>query len=75
MSYSDLVSTEVLFFINQLPWSYKNKIPKDFIDELYENYSEIIYKTFDPNKPFDKQTISDEAKSLIYEITIKYLDD
>ena len=73
MIYSDVVSTETLFFINQLPSSYKDKIPNELIEQLKENYSEVINDTLDNDKPFFRQKLDEKTQILISEITEKYL--
>ena len=74
MMYSDLVSTELIFFIKQLPYSYYKKIPTSLIENLYKNYSEDIYKKMDDRKLFYECDLCDETKSLINDIAVNCFD-
>ncbi len=71
----DLVtSSELLFMINQLPYSLKIKIPFELKSELYNNYNKEVYNSFIPDKPFYKQNIRDESIKMFYELVSEYMN-
>ena len=73
MNLNPVISSELLFMINQLPSSLKNSIPLEFKIELNNNYDKEIYNSFIPDKPFYAQNISDEALDLFYDLISKYI--
>ena len=66
-------SSELLFMINQLPFSIKKKIPAEFQMELLNEYSEDVYNSFIPDKPFYDQNISEEALTIFDDLMSKYV--
>ena len=73
MNLSDTEAAEVLFAINQMPFSKKQKIPKEVVDELLINYSKEFYSSLDNDKTFLKQNFSDEALEALNSIAADYL--
>lgn len=77
MNLDFLTSTELLFMIDQLPQSLKNKIPYELKSELKTKFDSNIYNSFVPDKPFYKQNVSDDALKIFYDIISEYtlIDD
>lgn len=72
MTYSEIVSTELIFIFNQLPYSYFSKIPAELIHSLNKSFSFDVYNKMDPDIPFFKQDLSSDTKMLIQDIAEKY---
>ena len=66
-------SSELLFMINQLPFSLKKKIPVEFKMEILNKYSKEIYNSFIPDKPFYEQNMSEEALTILYNLMSQYV--
>ena len=66
------VKAEVLFAIGQFPYSYRTKLPKEFMDYIEENYSLEHYNKLDQDKPFTKQDLSADAVEVLGLICEKY---
>lgn len=75
MNYNIETSNELLFIINQFPYSKKNKIPQELLAYLETQYNEEIYNKLDINKPFFKQEISEETKEALELLTNLYLEN
>ena len=75
MNLDIVTSNELLFMINQLPYSLKNKIPSKIKTELNNMYSKEIYDNLIIDEPFFEQDISNESLSLFYELISTYIVD
>ena len=72
---SSKVATELLFIINQFPYSQKNTIPKEFIEVLEQKHDDSYLTTFNKNIPFTKQNFSDETMQILKLVYEKYLNN
>jgi len=62
---SPKTAAELLFIINQFPYSKKQKISVDLIEYLKQNYDKTHYSNFKQNVPFTKQTFSNDTSKLM----------
>jgi hypothetical protein len=73
MNLDVVTSSELLFMINQLPVSLKNKIPLELRMKLNNEYSKEVYNSFIPDKPFYKQNIREESLEIFNDLVSKYI--
>lgn len=69
------VYAEVYFFINQLPYSYSNALPKELINELEENMSKEHYDSLDSDKLLIDQNPNKETIDMILSLSKYWLEN
>lgn len=62
---------EVLDILKYIPKEDYDKIPSDYINQLYQNAGESDF-TYNAALPFDRQPVSEEAKQILSDIAKKY---
>ena len=75
MNNQNYINAEIMFMISQLPYSKFIKIPKEYVENIFNNIDLKHYKMFDKNKTFYKQNISEEALLQFDELCSNYFDD
>ncbi len=72
MDKNKIAYAEVYSFIELLPPSEYNKIPKDIIDYINWNRDYSYNFKYDPTKTVDEQNLSKEARAIILKIYLDY---
>lgn len=63
---------ELMFVLEQVPYSYSQAIPKEVKDNIKNEMSIEHYNSFDQDKTFYEQDISEETLETLLDIYDKY---
>ena len=62
------IKAELLFAFSQMYEDRLKKVPQKLRDEIVVDYDEKVFKSFDPEKPFTKQVMSEESLEILLNI-------
>lgn len=65
--------SEVIEVLNNLMEEDYNKVPKEYIDYFTKNSEEKYQFKYDSSKSFNEQSISDEAKSILFGLFAEFV--
>lgn len=63
---------ELMFVLEQVPYSYSNAIPKEVKENIKKEMSIEHYNSFDKDMTFYEQSISEETLQTLLDIYDKY---
>jgi hypothetical protein len=62
------VKTELAFAFSQMHKKHLKLVPKELIKDVLSNVDKEIFNSFDEDKPFTKQNLSEETLEIIAKI-------
>ena len=72
MNENEKIYAELMFILNQVPYSYMQKVPKDMVDKMKSKMSNEWYQNFNPEIVFFKQKFQTRTLKLLEEINSRY---